>query len=186
MTGMDRRVARTREALRRALVALMLDKGYEAVSVEDICRKAGVGRSTFYTHYKSKDDLKRAGVETIRSELGSHGREAGRGGDGLGFMLPLFRHAREHIDHYRALAGGRGGAVALETIRRTVTDLVRREPVDGFAGEAVPKDFAVQYLVGAFMAVLIWWLDRGAKVAPERLDQMFRAMALRTGRSPGR
>ena len=58
--------------------------------------------------------------------------------------------------------------------------------MDGFAGEAVPKDFAVQYLVGAFMAVLIWWLDRGAKVAPERLDQMFRAMALRTGRVPGK
>jgi AcrR family transcriptional regulator len=58
----DRRVARTRAALMKAFVGEMLGRGYEAVSVEDIARRADVGRSTFYMHYSSKDALLREAV----------------------------------------------------------------------------------------------------------------------------
>src|SRR5882762_8220495 len=59
----DRRVARTRKALQHALLALMLKKGYDAITVEEICAEADVGRSTFYAHFTGKDDLKRCGLE---------------------------------------------------------------------------------------------------------------------------
>jgi AcrR family transcriptional regulator len=66
----DRRVARTRETLQRALISLILKKGYDAITVEDICEAANVGRSTFYSHYTSKDDLKRSGLEAhLRQQL---------------------------------------------------------------------------------------------------------------------
>src|SRR5262245_45123225 len=56
----DRRVARTRAMLHQALLALIMEKGYEAISVADICERADVGRSTFYAHFTGKDDLKRS------------------------------------------------------------------------------------------------------------------------------
>ena len=65
----DRRVARTRAMLQQAHISLILEKGYEAITVDDICDAANVGRSTFYAHYTSKDDLRRSGLEHLRKEL---------------------------------------------------------------------------------------------------------------------
>lgn len=53
----DRRVRRTRAALRKALVELVLDKGFQAVTVEEITERADIGRATFYAHYRDKEDL---------------------------------------------------------------------------------------------------------------------------------
>ncbi|WP_156179666.1 TetR-like C-terminal domain-containing protein [Bradyrhizobium sp. LTSPM299] len=89
-------------------------------------------------------------------------------------------HAHGHIDLYKALVGGRGGAIALGTIRQILSDLVRNElaaTVDKTSAEIIPRDVVVQYVVGAFMAVMTWWLDGGAKLPPRQIDSMFRQLA---------
>ena len=78
------------------------------------------------------------------------------------------------------LVGGRGGTVALGSIRQILSDLVRDElaaTVEKNSAEVMPPELVVQYIVGAYMAVLIWWLDGGAKLPPERIDTMFRRLA---------
>jgi AcrR family transcriptional regulator len=180
----DRRVARTRAMLQKAHLSLILERGYDAVTVEDICEAANVGRSTFYAHYSGKDDLKLSGLEELRRELSAHGAETmGPGAQHrdrrFGFTLPMFEHARQHIDLYRALAGGRGGAVALGAIRHILAERFRADLKSAPAGpEGVSREFAVQYLVGAYVAVLTWWLDGGANSSPEDMDALFRRMAL--------
>src|SRR5258708_28261651 len=111
----DRRVARTRAMLQQAHLSLILEKGYKATTVEDICDAANVGRSTFYAHYTSKDDLRRSGLEHLRKQLVDRQKEAlATPGDikdrSLGFSLTMFEHAKDHIDLYLALIGGRGGS----------------------------------------------------------------------------
>lgn len=181
----DRRIPRTRMMLQQALISLILKKDYEAITIKDICDAANVGRSTFYAHYTNKDDLKRSGLEHLRRQLVERQREAlATPGDirdrSLGFSLTLFEHALDHVDLYRALAGGRGGSVVLGTIRRILCDLVRDE-LAAIAGrnsaDVIPGEFVVQYVVGAYMAVLTWWLDGGAKLSPRRIDAMFRRAA---------
>jgi len=181
----DRRVARTRAMLQKAHISLILEKGYEAITVEDICEAANVGRSTFYAHYTSKDDLRRSGLENLRGLLVDRQKDAlakpGETRDrSLGFSLAMFEHARDHIDLYRTLVGGRGGVIALGTIRQILSDLVRNElaaTVHKKSADVIPREFAVQYIVGAFMAVMTWWLDSGAKLPPRRVDAMFRRLA---------
>jgi AcrR family transcriptional regulator len=177
----DRRVARTRTMLQKAHLALILERGYDAVTVENICEAANVGRSTFYAHFSGKDDLKLSGLEELRHDLSAHRNETAAGpADSarprFGFTLPMFEHAREHIDLYRALAGGRGGAMALASIRQILADQFRTElavePTNG-----PPREFAVQFLVGAYIAVMTWWLDGGAKASPQEMDALFRRMA---------
>src|SRR5437899_3343596 len=73
---MDRRIPRTRAMLQHALTSLILKKGYDAITIQDICDKANVGRSTFYAHYTSKDDLKRSGFAHLRKELIDRQRDA--------------------------------------------------------------------------------------------------------------
>src|SRR4030088_2622750 len=129
---MDRRIIRTRGVLQHALTSLILKMGYEAVTIQDICDEANVGRSTFYAHYTSKDDLKRSGFEHLRKALIDRQREARAAPRdikhrSLGFSLTMFEHAHDHIDLYRALVGGRGGTVSLGQIRKILSVLVRNE-----------------------------------------------------------
>ena len=182
---MDRRVARTRAMLQHAMNSLILKKGYDAITITDICGAANVGRSTFYAHYTSKDDLKRSGLEPLRRLLTDRQREAlATHGDtkdrSFGFSLAMFEHARDHRDHYRALVGGRGGTVSLGAIRQILSDLVRDElatTIDKKSEDVISRELVVQYIVGAYMAVLTWWLDAGAKLSPQKIDTMFRRLA---------
>lgn len=86
---------------------MILAKGYDPITVEEICEAANVGRSTFYLHYTSKDDLKRSGLDSLRRHLDATARAAqtGQGSRRFGFSLAMFEHAREHVDLYRALVG---------------------------------------------------------------------------------
>ena len=103
----DRRSVRTRRNLGDALVALILKKGYDAITVQDIIDEADVGRSTFYMHYTGKEDLLRASFETLRSVLAEAAvAERGKTGEPLPFSLALFEHACAHKHIYRALGGG--------------------------------------------------------------------------------
>src|SRR3954463_5908055 len=103
----DRRVARSRTMLQEALISLISKKGYDAITVDDICTAANVGRSTFYAHYTSKDDLKRSGLDQLRRQLVDRQKEASAasGAGHLAFSLTLLEHARDHLHHYRALVG---------------------------------------------------------------------------------
>jgi AcrR family transcriptional regulator len=175
----DRRVARTREMLHRALMSLIIEKGYEAISVEDICERANVGRSTFYGHFTSKDDLKRRHLELLRQTLLDQHRStsvsARAGTRPLGFGLAMFEHAREHLPLYRALVGSKDGAIALDTIRQTLCDFVREElpSTEAFSSDDVPRELIVQHIVGAYMAALTWWLNGGARLPPQRMNEFF-------------
>lgn len=156
----DRRVARTRKSLHQALISLILEKGYDSITVDEICQTANVGRSTFYLHFTSKDDLKQSGLDHLRRELAEAATRAAQSDQRnrrLGFSLAMFEHARDHLNLYQALAGSRGGTVALGTIRQILSDLLRDElaaNADKTSEDPVPREFVVQYLVGAYMAVL--------------------------------
>jgi len=128
--------------------------------------------------------LRRSGLEHLRRLLVERQKQALAGaGDirerSLGFSLTMFEHARDHLDLYRALVGGRGGAIALGTIRQILSDLVRNELTATVnKKDVIPRELVVQYVVGAFMAVMTWWLDGGAKLPPQRIDAMFRHLAI--------
>ena len=179
--GIDRRVARTRTMIQDAFVSLVLERGYDPITIKDICDAANVARATFYSHYRSKDDLKRAGLEHLRKLLLTRRRDAAATGS-LSFSLAVFEHARDHLQLYRALAGSRGGAIALETIREIVVERVRadlaasRYPESGNSADTVPSNLTIQFVAGAFMALLTGWLDTGAKAPPARMDDAFRRL----------
>ncbi|HWU61520.1 MAG TPA: TetR/AcrR family transcriptional regulator [Ensifer sp.] len=176
MPVIDRRVARTRTKLERAFFHLMQEKGYDAVTINDICDRAGVGRSTFYTHFTGKDDLKRRSLEHLRAELlESHARlKSVEDQRPFRFMLAMFEHARRHLPAYRALMGSEGLSVSLGTIRDILADLVRAE-LKG-RGTSDGRETTVAFIVGAFMAVMTQWLDDGAKTTPAEMDAHFRRL----------
>lgn len=176
-TNRDRRAAKTRATLERSLMFLIRRKPYDAITIREICAAADVGRSTFYAHYRSKDDLKRHGLEQLRSDL-ADARSSGVTGARFSFSLPMFEHARAHLEDYRALRRNRGGRVALGRIREILAERVRLEmATHGARPSDVQAELMEECLVGAYVAMLTWWLDRGAREAPVAMDAVFQRFA---------
>jgi AcrR family transcriptional regulator len=176
----DRRAARTRRALHQALIALILRKGYEATTIQDIIDAADVGRSTFYAHYAGKEDLLRGGFEALRAELARARLDAKERHDAgpLAFSRAMFEHACGYKQVYRALVGGRGGVVATSEMRRVLSDMVQDELSGAWRDGDVSRELAVQFVVSTFLAVLTSLLTRKPKVGPAEADRMFRRLAL--------
>src|SRR5689334_1033995 len=102
----DRRVRRTRKQLRDALVALVLERGWDAVSVRDVCARADIGRSTFYVHFADKEELLLSGFDDLHQAL-EHERTSAS--EPFGFVTSLITHASENVRLFRALIGKRSG-----------------------------------------------------------------------------
>ena len=99
---------------------------------------------------------------------------------GLAFSAIMLEHARDHIHLHRSLLGNRGGSIAFGMIRQIICDLVRDEfaAADRNGKDAAPREMVVEYVVGAYMAVLNWWLDGGAKLAPQQVDALFQRLTV--------
>jgi AcrR family transcriptional regulator len=185
-TANDRRILRTRHALHKALISLVLERGYEAVTIKDVVDRANVGRSTFYTHYTSKEDLLTAEIEDLRATLLAEQRAAlCRQGviseRSLGFSRALFEHAQDYRDVYRALVGERGASIIVARMRALFTQLVREELSEllpRFAQDNVPRSALVQFVVGALMSILTWWLEGGSDLESAQVDAIFRRLTV--------
>lgn len=177
----DRRVLRTRRALREALVTLILEKGFEAVSIQDVADRADVGRSTFYTHFADKEDLLLSGSDDLRAALR---QAAARDGRPLAFTRGIIDHAGENRRLFRAIVGRRTGAVVLRMFHELVSGLAR-EDLAGGPRASVQVEATVQLLAGAFVALLAWWLESRSPLSAEELDALFHRSA-RSAIDPGR
>jgi AcrR family transcriptional regulator len=168
----DRRVQRTRRLLHEAFISLILERGYDAVTIRDVVERAGVGRSTFYTHFGDLEEVLvcRATGQWLR-EFGAAGRGERRP---LGFTRPFLEHVHEHRRLWRALVGKRGGMAVQQRFRESLLDVVR-EDVAALAGKQRPEvlDGVVHYVTGAFMELLFWWLDARTALTPADVDEIF-------------
>lgn len=180
----DRRIQRTRKLLQDALHAAMIEKGYEATTVRDVIDRANVGRSTFYAHFADKGMLLASSVEDLRALLRQKQQDArsardGASAGGLGFSLVMLEHARGHLQLYHAIVGRDSGAFVTKRIHRVIAELVYDDLVAlDFSGAPARRDLAAEYVAGAFMAVLTWWLEHGAEQSPQEVDAIFRRLVL--------
>ncbi len=186
MVKTDRRAQRTRELLQKALIELIGEREYDTLTIQDIVDRANVGRTTFYQHYNSKDDLFMSCHETIIGEL--H----------LGALHPLSREellslelpaemgsAYQHLEEGRALLypifHGKDSALILRQIRdRSAREIeMNLRSVFTEADSAVPLDMLANYLAGAQIALMQWWLEKrrshGANTLALLLHRMQRA-----------
>jgi AcrR family transcriptional regulator len=173
----DRRVQRTRRVLRDALVALIVERGWEGFSVQDVCDRADVGRSTFYTHFADKEDLVSGALEdlreTLRAQLLPAGEDPVRP---LGFSRGLVEHAWEQQRLFRALVGKRGGHLVQKMFRQMVHELVRDDLADRLpAGPR--RDGTAAFLAGGLVDLFSWWLETKSGLGVDEVDALFQRLA---------
>jgi AcrR family transcriptional regulator len=174
----DRRTRRTQASLQQALRNLILEKSYDTITIEDITNRADVGRSTFYLHFKGKDDLFRWSFEQLYDELLSQLAAARqRGNGGLSFLSHLLEHVENHRIVYRALAGTRARSIVAVQVRRLLLDLcsqyVREQPASD-----LPRDLVTRSLSGFLDALILGWVEGAMTVPADQIEAFARRVAI--------
>ena len=174
---LDRRISRTRDTLGDALVELMQEKNFDEITVQDVLDRAGVGRSTFYAHYRDKQDLFLSDVEDFFELMSSL---LTRNNVSLRRVAPvaeLFAHISEARDFYSALVSSGKVNDVLELGRgyfaRSIEDRLRMAIVG--IGEDERKAVAFG-LSGSLFALLEWWIDHEMIQSPRDMDALFHRM----------
>ena len=171
----DRRVQRTQRLLRSALIELAQQHGWDEVTVQEVCERADVGRSTFYVHYADKEELLISGFEELENELRKH---AATGEEPLGFTLALLEHVVQYQGMIRALAG----SGTLQVVQRKFMDVVIaliEDDLRQISGIDPLREAAARYLAGAFWELLHWWGGWGAQrrnTPAVAVDRIFRGL----------
>jgi AcrR family transcriptional regulator len=177
----DRRVRRTRKLLHDAFISLVIEKGYEKTTIQDILDRADVGRSTFYVHYRDKEALLMASFDGMREQLERELAGIPAAGP-VDVALPaalLFEHAYRNQRVYRALCGHQGGALVQRYLRRLIGDLLRKHlrPQLSQAGSEVPTDIAAEFYTSAALGLLVWWINHEFCNGPAWLAATYRTLA---------
>ncbi len=171
----DRRVERTRKMLRDSLTELILEKDYDKITVQDIIDRANVGRSTFYAHFLDKDDLLIGEMSVFRIDVEEHFGNLGKGIGPLNTKA-IFEHVQENYSLYRAMIGTEGIELAKRMAKKKISEhLEDRVNQLSEMGHAVslPTDVVIQFLTGALLNMMAWWLDNKMPYSPEEMNEMY-------------
>jgi AcrR family transcriptional regulator len=172
----DRRSQRTQQLLNSALVELMLEKSFDMITVQDILDRANIGRSTFYGHYTSKDDLLRSSLAHMMHSLSQH--SAGDGAELLS-SLALLQHMKEFQRLYKAFVWGRGIEMIVQEFHMQLSQMIEQKLViltQGHVQPTVPLPVLADFVAGAFLSLVRWWIEHNVSYTPEQIDKMFRQM----------
>lgn len=195
-TKTDRRILRTRQALRQTLMDLIREKGYEAVSVEEIVQRADVARATFYLHYHDKEDLlldefSQLAQERVRIlaqvpfsvwNLDPDGKSLSNEQKPSTPFLMIFQHVADNTELYRILLKNQNSNRLSERIRQIVTQAinefvqakVKNDPIPLFM--EVPVDLLAAYFNGALVSSIDWWLENMDTYSVEEMTRMFQRL----------
>jgi len=178
----DRRVQRTRQLLQDALVSLILEKGYQKITIQDIIDRANVGRSTFYSHYRDKEDLLFSGFDELAHDLHRHMRSPDATDDNQGHLLhslEFFIHAYNNKELYMAMKESGGRELLLDIARQHMQNHIEVHLSQfPFIGEEIPLPVITNFLAGSLLTMIIWWLEQKIPYTPEEMDDMFNALTM--------
>ena len=177
----DRRSKRTHKLLNDALLTLLSEKRYELITVEDIIRRADVGRSTFYAHYQDKEDLLISSFEHMLDVMSQQLNHATPGDPRLLPALELFQHVQSHQYLYTAIVGGRGlellSRQGQSYFSRSIAQQLKTVAADSHTS-IVPAAIIADYVASSFLTLLKWWLDNNLPYSPERMAEMFQQLVM--------
>lgn len=179
---LDRRIERTMTALRDALMELIVEKGYDAISIQDIADRANVARATFYLHFRDKDDLMFSGMKLIYDQVAESIHEGGSDGWEELATAQDFIHVGEYADFYAAMLGPRGSIGFLGRVRTYLQDII--EPmlvklVPPGKQPNVPLKLLAAYCAGAQIGMIWWWVENRMPIPAKEMAQLGMLMSVR-------
>jgi len=173
----DRRIERTRKLLQDALIALIVERGYDVITLQDITERANVARTTFYLHFKDKDDLLftamreryNALIERMLQDKQSRLWES---------MADAseWEHVAQHADFYKVMFGSHGSPVFIVWLRQFLANVILEKALKPLIEEGhtpvIPIDILAHQMAGAEIGIMTWWLEHDMPYTPQKMAQI--------------
>lgn len=169
------RVRRTQKLLREALIELIEERGFEALTIDELTKRAMVGRATFYRTYQDKYDLVEQIFEEAMSALLNSVGDLGREHPSE-IWVTFFEHIAHYERLYRALLGSKGSPWFVRKMRASLANLIKERgrlphgpdpkplSVHNFSDEFVPDLVSTM-----FVEAITWWLEHGRPYTPKEI-----------------
>jgi AcrR family transcriptional regulator len=179
----DRRIERTRQLLRDALLALIADKGYHAITVQDVTDRANVARTTFYLHFKDIDDLLFSSMAAMYEELMSKWLQRtpsiivdeGEANPHAYGDTEDFEHVAQYASFYRVMMSENGSMKFMVRVQQYLTEAMeralRRHIPEGIT-PAMPLDMLAAMLAGSEIGVMMWWIQHDMPYTPATMSKL--------------
>lgn len=182
---MDRRQQKTRDAIFQAFGMLLAHKNYNNITVQKIIDTANIGRSTFYAHFETKDDMLRALCEKLFDHIIGSAKDCTHthglyvdGNAPESVFCHLLQHLAENDNNILGLLSCESNEIFLRYFKDSLNELIgsqyvnQKHPTASF----LPEDFLINHISGSFVEMVLWWIRGGRKQKPEELDQYFQAV----------
>jgi AcrR family transcriptional regulator len=181
----DRRVQRTQQLLRDSLLSLILEKGYDELTVQQITENANLGRATFYLHYKDKRELllecMDVMVDQFIDQFDKFTPEQWAYADGEPIRL-VFEFAREQATLYKVIMSGQGGVEVSRRLHQIIAtntcQVIETQITEKGLKPQLPVDFMSNYYAGSLLALVFWWIEMNMPYTAEQMTVMFRRISL--------
>ena len=182
---LDPRVVRTRQQLRGALVSLIEENGFDALTVQDITDRAALNRATFYLHYHDKHDLLenslRDAIDELMVDLGTTADEQGQliSDESPRPIRAVFEHVAQHAHFYRVMLSAEGVPAFSAGVRDHIAAITLRwlNALQPHPRQSrVPLEIVANSLSWSLLGVLIWWLEHDLPHSPDYMAEQFRLL----------
>ncbi len=167
LTRHQRRRQQTRRLLIQTTVALVLEKGYDATSIQDVTDRADLGRGTFYIHFKDKEDVVWSAIQDLILEMEeqAHRQFKEHIPPQVEYyaLLNIFRHSQQNRDLYRVVFGSKGSAALTGRVQDLLAQIfltdIRERRGSQDSGREVPDVIVAQMMTGLVTRLVTWWLE---------------------------
>ncbi len=182
---MDRRQKKTRDAIFTAFTALLSQKNYNQISVQDIIDTADIGRTTFYAHFETKDYLLKDLCEELFGHIidtamglphGHYHYSCGSKTDSV--FLHLLRHLQENDRNILELLSSQNNEIFLRYFKSNLKKLIVIQYAEKglLKNSTLPEDYLVNHISSSFVETVDWWVSRNMKETPEEITDYFLAV----------
>ena len=170
MSTQDRRITKTRKAIYAAFLQLLNQKNFETITVQEIIDLADVGRSTFYSHYESKELL----LDELCRYLFHHLFEREEKINIEAYLTHIFLHFKKNQDHVTSLLFSKNDYFLRQLqkeLEHHVYPMVAEDLQVSYPN--IPSSFLKHFVVTNFIETLTWWLKKGKSYKEDQVVRFY-------------
>ena len=177
---MDRRQQKTRRAIYDAFTSLLTEKNYNNITVQDIIDGANVGRTTFYAHFETKDDLLKSVCQELFGHIiaGAMDSVHSHQNANQSVLCHLLQHLQKNDNNILGLLSCKSSDLFLQYFKDSMNELIQNRFVIRRTelSMGIPQDFLMNHITGSFVEMVNWWIKGHMQQTPEELDKYFCAV----------
>lgn len=177
---MDRRMQKTKKAIYEAFSKLLTSESYSKITVQEIIDEANIGRSTFYAHYETKDELLKEMCQHMFSHVMSTNlseektHDFSSGNRNLTSLLThILYHIKEETIQFKGLLSCENGEYFWVNFRSQSAEFIKNHMLTGKRKLSVPEDVLIHHISVTFEGLIKRWIQKGMTDSPETIAQYF-------------